>query len=245
MIDFSGKTALITGASGGIGSATAKMFASLGADLVISSTKQGVLDIMAEELNRDYGIMVRTVVCDLSDEASLETLFHDIDKLSILVCNAGIRADGLSMRMSNEDFRKVVDVNLFSTFVLNKLAVKKMMRERYGRIINISSVVGVSGNAGQSNYCASKAGMIGMTKSIAQEVASIGITVNCVAPGFTDTSMTETLTEEQKEVILSKIPMKRMANSLEIAQSIAFLASDAAAYITGHTLHVNGGMLMV
>jgi 3-oxoacyl-[acyl-carrier protein] reductase len=161
------------------------------------------------------------------------------------VCNAGITDDGLSIRMSVESFEKVLRINLTASFVLNKAAVKKMMKKRYGRIINISSIVGFSGNAGQANYCASKAGLVAMSKAIAQEFAERGITINCVAPGFIESNMTDKLTQDQKDAIYKKIPAKRLGLPSDVANAVAFLASDAAAYITGNTIHVNGGMLMV
>jgi 3-oxoacyl-[acyl-carrier protein] reductase len=185
----------------------------------------------------------------LSDFAQVEALFDRAEELAggqidILVCNAGITKDNLILRMKNEDFDSVIDVNLKSTFILNRNAIKKMMRRKWGRVINIASVVGVTGNPGQCNYVASKAGMIGMSKSMAAEVASRGITVNCVAPGFIESPMTEALNDTQKEAILNKIPAGKMGGANDIANGVAFLASDEAAYITGTTLHINGGMFM-
>lgn len=245
MFSLSGKNALVTGATGGIGAAIAKALAAQGAKLVLSSTKEEKLQELANEIGGD----VKFTTCNLSDVASVEALFDKAEELAggqidILVCNAGITKDNLVLRMKNEDFEQVLDVNLKSTFILNRNAVKKMMRRKYGRIINIASVVGVTGNPGQCNYVASKAGMIGMTKSMAQEVASRGITINCVAPGFIQSPMTEILTEQQKEAILNKIPTGKMGDSSDIAKGVAFLASEDAAYITGHTLHINGGMFM-
>ncbi len=244
MFRLTGKNALVTGATGGIGAAIAKALAKQGAKLVLSSTKEEKLQELANEIGGD----VKYIPCNLSDMNAVEALFDKAEELvgqiDILVCNAGITKDNLVLRMKNEDFDQVIDVNLKSTFILNKNAVKKMMRRKYGRIINIASVVGVTGNPGQCNYVASKAGMIGMTKSMAQEVATRGITLNCVAPGFISSPMTEVLTDAQREAILTKIPAGKMGESSDIAKAVAFLASEDASYITGHTLHVNGGMFM-
>lgn len=241
MYDYAGQTALITGASGGIGSRCAEMLHSFGAKVVITGTNELKLNELADKL----GSNVEVKVCDLSDHSMSENLINELPQLEILVCNAGITKDNLAMRMTNEEFMDVINVNLMSSFVLNRSAIKKMIRNRYGRIINISSVVGVSGNPGQANYCASKAGLIGMTKSIAQEVASRNITVNCIAPGFITTSMTDKLTEEQKNIISDKIPSKKFGSTCDIAHGVSFLASQQSGYITGQTLHINGGMLMV
>lgn len=245
MFELTGKNALVTGATGGIGAAIAKTLAKQGAKVVLSSTKEEKLQELAAEIGGD----VKYVACNLSDIAAVDALFDKAEELAggqidILVCNAGITKDNLILRMKNEDFEQVIDVNLKSTFVLNRNAIKKMMRRKYGRIINIASVVGVTGNPGQANYVASKAGMIGMTKSMAQEVASRGITLNCVAPGFIASPMTDILNEQQKAAILAKIPVGHMGNSEDIAKAVAFLASEDASYINGHTLHVNGGMFM-
>ncbi len=244
MFRLTGKNALITGATGGIGAAIAKALAKQGARLVLSSTKEEKLQELVAEIGGDHKILA----CNLSDVAAVDALFDKAEELvgqiDILVCNAGITKDNLVLRMKNEDFDHVLDVNLKSTFILNRNAVKKMMRRKYGRIINIASVVGVTGNPGQCNYVASKAGMIGMTKSMAQEVASRGITLNCVAPGFIQSPMTDVLNDQQREAILTKIPAGKMGDAADIAKSVAFLASEDAGYITGHTLHVNGGMFM-
>jgi 3-oxoacyl-[acyl-carrier protein] reductase len=245
MFELTGKNALVTGATGGIGAAIAKTLTKQGAKVVLSSTKEEKLQELAAEIGGD----VKYVACNLSDIAAVDALFDKAEELAggqidILVCNAGITKDNLILRMKNEDFEQVIDVNLKSTFVLNRNAIKKMMRRKYGRIINIASVVGVTGNPGQANYVASKAGMIGMTKSMAQEVASRGITLNCVAPGFIASPMTDILNEQQKAAILAKIPVGHMGNSEDIAKAVAFLASEDASYINGHTLHVNGGMFM-
>lgn len=245
MFRLTGKNALVTGATGGIGSEIAKALVKQGAKVVLSSTKEEKLKELAAEIGGD----VKYITCNLSDVAEVDGLFDKAEELAggqidILVCNAGITKDGLILRMKDEDFSQVIDINLKSTFILNRNAIKKMMRRKYGRIINIASVVGVIGNPGQANYVASKAGMIGMTKSLAQEVASRGITLNCVAPGFINSPMTDILNDQQREVILNKIPMGKMGDAADIAKGVAFLASEDAAYITGHTLHINGGMFM-
>lgn len=245
MFELTGKTALVTGATGGIGSEIAKALAAQGAKLVISGTREEKLKELAAQIDGD----VKYLTCDLSDKVAVDALFDSAEELAggqidILVCNAGITRDNLILRMKTEDFEQVLDVNLKSTFILNRNAVKKMMRRKYGRIINIASVVGVTGNPGQANYVASKAGMIGMTKSMAAEVASRNITLNCVAPGFIESPMTEILTEVQKEAILAKIPAGKMGLASDIAKGVAFLASEDAGYITGTTLHINGGMFM-
>lgn len=249
MCELNTKNALVTGATGGIGAQIAKKLASKGARLILSGTREEKLKELKEEIVKEYGVEVDYLPCNLSDEAQVENLFDEAEKIAqqidILVCNAGITRDNLLLRMKNEDFEQVLDINLKSTFILNRNAVKKMMRRKYGRIINIASVVGVTGNPGQANYVASKAGMIGMSKSMAMEVASRGITVNCVAPGFIESPMTEILNEQQRATILNKIPAGKMGNSQDIANGVAFLASDDAGYITGTTLHINGGMFMV
>jgi 3-oxoacyl-[acyl-carrier protein] reductase len=241
MTNLNGKTAFITGASGSIGRAITKKLHGLGAYVFISGSNEGKLVELGKELENNYAIKT----CDLSDVKAAEQLIADIEKLDILVCNAGINRDNLAVRMTEEDFGAVIDVNLKTNFVLNREAIKKMMRSRYGRIINISSVVGVAGNPGQANYCASKAGLIGMTKSLAYEVASRGITVNAVAPGFITSNMTDALTGAQKEIITQKIPAKVLGTPDDVANVVAFLASPESSYITGQTIHVNGGMLMV
>ncbi len=244
MFRLTGKKALITGATGGIGAAIAKDLAKQGAKLILSSTKEEKLQELASEIGGD----TKYIACNLSDAVAVDALFDKAEELfgqiDILVCNAGITKDNLVLRMKEEDFSHVLDVNLKSTFVLNRNAIKKMMRRKYGRIINIASVVGVTGNPGQANYVASKAGMIGMTKSLAAEVATRGITINCVAPGFIESPMTDVLSDQQREAILAKIPVGKMGVSSDIAKGVAFLASDDASYITGHTLHINGGMFM-
>ncbi len=241
MTNLNGKTALITGASGSIGRAITKKLYGLGAYVFISGSNQEKLIELAKELENNYTIKP----CNLSDIKATEQLIADIEKLDILVCNAGINRDNLAIRMTDEDFSAVIDINLKTNFLLNREAIKKMMKNRYGRIINISSVVGVSGNPGQANYCASKAGLIGMTKSLAYEVASRGITVNAVAPGFITSNMTDALTDTQKEMIVQKIPAKVLGTPDDVANVVVFLASAESSYITGQTIHVNGGMLMV
>jgi 3-oxoacyl-[acyl-carrier protein] reductase len=244
MFRLTGKKALVTGATGGIGKEIAKALVKQGAKLVLSSTNEEKLQELATEIGHD----TKYVACNLSDSVAVDALFDKAEELvgeiDILVCNAGITKDNLILRMKEEDFGHVIDVNLKSTFVLNRNAIKKMMRRKYGRIINIASVVGVTGNPGQSNYVASKAGMIGMTKSLAAEVATRGITLNCVAPGFIQSPMTDVLNDHQRQTILHKIPAGKMGESSDIAKAVAFLASEEASYITGHTLHVNGGMFM-
>lgn len=246
MIDLSGKTALITGASGGIGGAIAGRLHALGATVALSGTRAEKLDAVAAGL----GERAHVVAADLGDRASVDALAKDVEaalggQVDILVNNAGLTRDGLALRMKDEDWDRVIEVNLTSTFRLTRALLRGMMKRRTGRIVNIASVVGVTGNPGQANYCASKAGMIGLSKSLAQEVASRGITVNCVAPGFIATAMTEALDESQAERINAQIPAGRMGTADEVAAAVAFLASDAAGYVTGQTVHVNGGMAMI
>ena len=246
MFDLTGKTALVTGASGGIGGAVARALHAQGAFVVLSGTRQAALDALAGEL----GDRTATVACDLSDPAAVDGLVGAAEAaagngLDILVANAGITRDGLLMRMKDEDWADVLRVNLESYFRLSRAAMRGMMKRRAGRIIGITSVVGVTGNPGQTNYAASKAGMIGFSKALAQEVASRGITVNCVAPGFIESPMTDALNEAQKTQILSTIPLARLGVGADVAAACVYLASDAGAYVTGQTLHVNGGMAMI
>lgn len=245
MFKLDGKKALVTGATGGIGSEIAKILHAQGAEIVISGTREENLNNLIKEI----GTNCHKLICPLENVVAVESLINEAVNLmggiDILVCNAGITKDNLAIRMTREDFEKVLNINLTSTFVLNRNAMKVMMKARWGRIINISSVVGFSGNPGQANYCASKAGMIGMTKSLASEVASRGVTINNVAPGFVNTPMTDVLTDEQKAKILRGIPIGSMGSAKDIASAVAFLATQEAGYITGQTLHVNGGMLMI
>jgi 3-oxoacyl-[acyl-carrier protein] reductase len=245
MFNLEGKNALITGASGGIGGAIAKSLSKMGANIVISGTREEKLQSLKSEISGKCEILT----CNLSDIEQVENLFAKAEEffgsIDILVCNAGITKDNLIMRIKNEDWDDVLNINLKSTFILNKNAATKMIRRKFGRIINISSVVGVSGNPGQANYCASKAGMIGMGKSIAMDVAKRGVTINAVAPGFIATDMTEALNDKQKVTINDKIPAGKMGSVDDIASAVCYLASNEAGYVTGQTLHVNGGMLMI
>ena len=245
MFDLSGQVALVTGASGGIGGAIAKLLHAQGAHVIVSGTNKQVLENLAVELKERVSIEI----CDLQSDEAVANLIENSsavhDRLDILVCNAGVTRDNLSLRMSIEDFDTVINVNLRATFILNKAAVKRMIKQRYGRIINISSIVGFTGNLGQVNYTAAKAGMVAMSKSFALEVASRGVTVNCVAPGFIDTAMTNKLKPELKDELLKKIPCNRLGTAEDIANSVLFLASSESNYITGQTLHINGGMAMI
>jgi 3-oxoacyl-[acyl-carrier protein] reductase len=243
MFDLTGKKALVTGATGGIGSAIAAALAAAGARVALSGTRQHVLDEMAAGMPGAVAL-----ACNLSSSEEATALAgraeEALDGLDIVVANAGITRDGLLLRMKDEDFETVLDVNLGSYFRLARAAMKGMMKRRTGRIIAITSVVGVTGNPGQANYAASKAGMIGFTKSLAQEVASRGITANCIAPGFIVSPMTDALNEAQKEAITGRIPAARLGLPADIAAAVVYLASDEASYVTGQTLHVNGGMAM-
>ena len=245
MYDLNYKSALVTGASGGIGSAIARKLHAAGAKVALSGTRQEPLERLAEELGERAYILP----CNLSDMAAVEVLpkqaIETLGSLDILVNNAGITRDNLFMRMSDEEWQSVIDVNLTATMKLCKGALRGMMKSRWGRIINISSIVGATGNPGQGNYAASKAGMVGMSKSLAYEVASRGITVNVVAPGFIATAMTDKLADDRKEAILAQIPAGRMGAAEDIASAVAFLASDGSGDVTGSTLHVNGGMAMI
>ena len=246
MFDLTGKTALVTGATGGIGGEIAKALHAAGATVVLSGTREAVLQDLAQQL----GGRTFAVPANLSDPESVDSLLSRAEEaagagIDILVANAGITRDGLLMRMKDEDWDAVLKVNLESYFRLSRSAMRGMMKRRHGRIIGITSVVGVMGNPGQSNYAASKAGMIGFSKALAQEVASRGITVNCVAPGFIESPMTDALNEQQKAQIMGTIPAGRLGSGLEVAAACAYLASDEAAYMTGQTLHVNGGMAMI
>jgi 3-oxoacyl-[acyl-carrier protein] reductase len=244
MFDLTGKTALVTGATGGIGGAIARALHAQGAKVALSGTRREALDSLAGELG---GATV--LPCDLANKDSVEALVPDAEKalgqLDILVTNAGITRDGLFVALKDDDWEQVLNVNLTSTFRLARAAVKLMMRKRFGRIIGITSVVGVTGNPGQANYTATKAGMIGMFKSIGKEYAKRGVTANCVAPGFIATPMTDKLNDKQREAILQMVPAGRLGVGADVAAAVVYLASDEAAYVTGQTLHVNGGMAMI
>lgn len=246
MFDLTGMTALVTGASGGIGSSIARALAAQGATLALSGSNEDKLKAFAAELGGDH----KTLVCDLSDPASVDALVPQSvealgGKLDILVNNAGVTRDNLILRMKDEEWSQVIQINLEAAFRLCRAAAKPMMKARFGRIVSITSVVGVTGNPGQANYCASKAGIIGMSKSLGQELASRGVTVNCVAPGFIRSAMTDALTDAQKAGILAKIPAGDLGGGDDIGAAVAYLASREAGYVTGQTLHVNGGMAMI
>ncbi len=245
MFDLTGKTALVTGASGGIGGAIAEALHAAGAVVALSGTREAPLRALAEKL----GERAHVVTANLGDAESVLALpkaaVEAMGSIDILVNNAGITRDNLFMRMSDDEWAQVLDVNLTSTFKLSRAVLRGMMKARWGRIVNITSVVGATGNPGQGNYAAAKAGVVGMSKSLAYEVASRGITVNCVAPGFIETPMTDKLTDDQKGKILTQIPAGRMGSAEEIAAAVLYLSSPEASYVTGATLHVNGGMAMV
>jgi len=245
MFDLTGKAALVTGASGGIGSAIARAMAARGATVALSGTRTDRLQAIADEI----GGSAKVVAADLSEPGGAQTLARDAESatggIDILVNNAGLTRDGLFMRMSDEDWQRVLDVNLTAGFRLARACLRGMMKKRWGRIIAVTSIVGATGSPGQANYAASKAGMTGMTKALAQEVASRGVTANCIAPGFIDTEMTAALPEDRKGEILGAIPAGRMGVADDVAGCAVFLASDEASYITGETLHVNGGMAMI
>jgi len=245
MFDLNGKTALVTGASGGIGRDIALALSAAGVKVALSGTREGVLEEVKSACVGDAAV----VACNLSDTEAVNGLVKRAEEavgpLDILVANAGITRDQLLMRMKEEDFDAVLDVNLGAYFRLVKSALRGMMKRRHGRIIGITSIVGVTGNAGQANYAASKAGMIGFTKSLAAEVASRGITANCIAPGFISSPMTDVLPDAQKESLLGSIPAGKLGEGADIAAAVAYLASDEASYVTGQTLHVNGGMAMI
>jgi 3-oxoacyl-[acyl-carrier protein] reductase len=245
MFDLSGKTALVTGATGGLGGAIAKALQVQGATVALSGTRREVLDALAAEI----GERVHVLPCNLADKNEVEALVPKAEQamgqLDILVANAGITRDNLFVQLKDEEWDQVIDVNLTATFRLARAAVRGMMRRRFGRVIGITSVVGVTGNPGQGNYAASKAGMIGLVKSVAAEYARRGVTANCVAPGFISTPMTDKLNEKQREAILGRVPAGRLGSSEDVAAAVVFLASNEANYVTGQTLHVNGGMAMI
>ena len=244
MFDLSGMTALVTGASGGLGSAIARALGARGARLALSGSNVDKLERFRGELGGDHVALA----CNLSDGAAVDRLVPNaveaLGKLDILVNNAGVTRDNLLMRMKDEEFEEVVKINLEAAFRLMRAAARPMMKARFGRIISVTSVVGVTGNPGQANYVASKAGLIGMTKSVAQELASRGVTANCIAPGFMTSAMTDSLNDQQREAIVSRIPMGEMGSGEDIGAAAVFLASREAGYVTGQTLHVNGGMAM-
>jgi 3-oxoacyl-[acyl-carrier protein] reductase len=245
MFDLTGKTALVTGASGGIGKAIAVALAAQGARVALSGTRIDVLEAVRGEIGGDAVVLP----CNLADATAVERLVPDAEaamgRLDILVNNAGLTRDMLAMRMKDEEWAAVIEVNLTATFRLARAAMRGMLKRRAGRIISITSIVGVMGNAGQANYAASKAGMIGLSKSLAKEVAARGVTVNCIAPGFIETPMTDALNEKQREAILAGVPAGRLGTPADVAAAAVYLASDEASYVTGQTLHVNGGMAMI
>ena len=246
MFDLSGKVALVTGASGGIGGAIAKALHSQGATVVISGTRTELLEALKSEMRE----RTHVAVCNLADSSSVEALLKAAESaagasIDILVNNAGVTRDNLFMRMKDEEWDQVIAIDLTAAFRLCRGVLRGMMKKRWGRIVSITSVVGVTGNPGQGNYAAAKAGLIGMSKALAAEVASRNITVNCIAPGFVVTPMTNVLTADQKSALLARIPAGRMGEAADIASAAVYLSSDEAAYITGQTLHVNGGMAMI
>ena len=246
MISFEKKNVLLTGAYGGIGKSIAEVLLSKGAKVIISGRDESKLQNLAQELNGK----VSFINCDLSDHDSVSKLVNGAteqlgDEINVLINNAGVTMDGLAMRMSKETWQVPIDVNLTSAFLLSKSVLKPMMKQKWGRIINISSIVGIMGNGGQSNYAASKAGLIGMSKALAMEVAKRGITINCIAPGYIETPMTDKIKENQADSILGSIPMGRFGKPEDIANCVAFLVSDESSYITGQTIHINGGMVMI
>ena len=243
MIDFKNKKILITGATGGIGNALVKKFLSLGGTVLATGTNNEKLNILKNEFPK-----INVLKFDISNHLKIENFIEDasslLSGLDVLVNNAGITMDNLSLRMKNEEWQKVIDINLSSTFYLCKYAIKKMLRNKYGRVVNISSIVGHTGNVGQSNYSASKAGMVAMSKSLAIEYAKKNITINCVSPGFIQTKMTDKIDESMKAILTSRIPMNKLGTGEDVSNTVAFLSSDASSYITGETIHVNGGMYM-
>lgn len=245
MFDLTGKTALVTGATGAIGEAIARALHGQGATVALSGTRREALDKLAGELSE----RVQVLPCDLADAAAVEALVpaaeEKMEKLDILVANAGITRDNLFVQLSDEDWDKVIAVNLTATFKLARAGVKGMMRRRFGRVIGITSVVGVTGNPGQGNYAASKAGLIGMFKSVAAEYAKRNVTANCIAPGFIASAMTDKLNDKQREAILTRVPAAKLGAPADVAAAAVYLASDEAHYVTGQTLHVNGGMAMI
>ena len=244
MFDLSGRTALVTGASGGIGAAIARQLHAQGAAVVLAGRRRDALAALAEAL----GERVRIEVAELAEPQAAERLIEAADAeggVDVLINNAGLTRDNLALRMKDEDWQTVLDVNLSAGFRLIRAALRGMMRRRWGRIVNVTSIVALTGNPGQANYAAAKAGLIGMTKSLAAEVASRGITVNCVAPGFIQTPMTDALNEQQRARLLERVPLGRLGSTADVAAAVGYLVSEEAAYVTGQTLHVNGGMAMI
>ena len=243
MINFKNKKILVTGATGGIGREIVKKFISLEGSILATGTNQERLDLLKKDFPN-----INVLKFDISDHAKIEEFIDNassqLSGLDILINNAGTNIDNLSLRMKYEEWKKVIDINLNSTFLLSKFAIKKMLKNKYGRIVNITSIVGHTGNLGQANYSASKSGIIGMTKSLAIEYAKKNITLNCVSPGFIQSRMTDNINESVKTLLTSRIPMSRLGNGEDVANSVAFLSSDQASYITGETIHVNGGMYM-
>tara|TARA_B100000686_G_scaffold354262_1_gene463569 strand:- start:14297 stop:15034 length:738 start_codon:yes stop_codon:yes gene_type:complete len=245
MFNLKNKNALVTGATGGIGESIARILYNQGAKVCITGTNEDKLD----NLNKKEGNIYSSICCDLSNKLELDSLVENVNKklgqIDILVNNAGITKDQIALRMKDDDWNKVMEINLYSAFILSKLVLKGMMKRKFGRIIQITSVVGFTGNPGQANYAASKSGLIGMSKSLAMEVASRNITVNCIAPGFIDTPMTSVLNDEQKLNLENKIPAKRLGLPKDVATAVIYLASDEASYVNGATIHVNGGLAMI
>ena len=243
MINFKNKKIIVTGATGGIGREIVKRFVSLDGNVLATGTNLEKLDLLKKDFPK-----IQVLKFDISDHLKIEEFIDNastqLTGIDILVNNAGINKDNLSLRMNYDEWKKVIDINLSSTFLLSKYAIKKMLKNKYGRIVNITSVVGHTGNPGQSNYAATKAGIIGMTKSLANEYAKKNITINCISPGFIQSRMTDNIIESVKAVLTSRIPMARLGKGEDVANSVAFLSSDEASYITGETLHVNGGMYM-
>ncbi len=243
MINFKGKKILITGATGGIGNSLVEKFSSLGGSILGTGTNEEKLKDLKKKFSN-----LKTIKFDLSNHGEIDQLIEkassELSGLDVLINNAGITIDNLSLRMKNEEWKKVIDINLSSTFYLCKFAIKKMLKNKYGRIVNVTSIVGHTGNLGQSNYSASKAGIIAMSKSLAIEYAKKNITINCVSPGFIQTKMTDKISEDFRNTLVSRIPMNKLGTGIDVSNSVAFLSSDTASYITGETIHVNGGMYM-
>lgn len=245
MLDLSNRVAVVTGASGGIGGAIARTLASQGATVALSGTRLAALEALASDIGRSATIVAADLMENGAADALVKAVENKLGAIDILVSNAGITRDGLAVRLSDEDWNRVIDVNLTAAFRLIRASVRGMMRKRWGRVIAIGSIVGVTGNPGQVNYAASKAGLTGLIKALAHEVASRGVTANCVAPGFIQTEMTAALPDPRKQAILNAVPAGRLGSPEDVAACVAFLASDEAAYVTGQTLHVNGGMAMI